>query len=447
MKRSSCLLLLCAVTLLAACGGVEATEEGAEGASADGGTLVTPPPAPLPPPTGPRSLTVSGTVVSAARQPISGLAVLIAGKAPVNTDAAGRFSFTDVTPPYDLTIVDAANKEAAVYRQLHRADPTLVLFTPAGTVHTAQLQGGISGGHYPQASDEFTVVAFLAPDTFAQSATDAYGGFVMSGPALQWYGPSALSGTLHALQMRYVPSTGLPSAFTGYASKPLTVADGSISVGQDLALLPITSSNVSGTVTAPAGYALQGKGVGTTLDGALALYFEDASTSAGFSYVVPVVPGGQALVSATVSKPGGGTTFYARRGLAPGASGVQLAPYAPPEAILPADGATRVDSQMRFSWTPFTRGIHLVMFEPVSAGAPRITVVTAETSASIPDLSALGLALPRSTQYTWHVEGVGPLADVDAAASLSLLDAWTFAPSVQELQSASSAERTFVSAP
>jgi hypothetical protein len=441
MKSLPC-LLLCALTLLTACGGGD-SPEGGDSAAPGGATVSTP----LPSTGAPQALTVSGTVVSASRQPISGLAVLITGRDPVNTDAAGRFTFTGVTPPYDLTIVDAANKEAAVYRQLRRADPTLVLYTSESAPRTAHLQGSVSGGHYPQASDELTVLTFLGQGAFAQTVTDASGAYVMGHDALQWYGPSALSGTLHALQLSLVASTGLPSAYKGYAAKPLTVADGTFSVAQDLGLVPITSSSVSGTVTTPAGYALQSKGVGVTIGGALAVYFPDASSSAGFSYVVPQIPDAQVLLAASVSKPGGGETVAVRKGIAPGTSQVSLVPQAPPEAILPAEGATGVGTQMRFSWTAFARGVHLFVFEPVSLDAPRITVVTTETSATLPDLAALGLALPRSTRYVWRVEAVGPLVDVDAAASLTLLDLRTLAPSVQELQEGVSVQRSFVTAP
>lgn len=37
---------------------------------------------------------------------------------------------------------------------------------------------------------------------------------------------------------------------------------------------------------------------------------------------------------------------------------------------------------------PFARGVHLAIFEPVSADAPRITVVTSETSTSVPQREA-----------------------------------------------------------
>lgn len=440
MKSLPC-LLLCVLTLLTACGGGD-SPEGSGSPAADGGVATTPPST-----GGPQALTVSGTVVAASRQPVSGIAVLIAGRDPVNTDAAGRFTFTGVTPPYDLTVVDAANKEAAVFRQLRRADPTLVLYTSEGAPRTAQLQGSVYGGHYPQGSDELTVLTFLAPDTTAQALSDASGSYVMGHNALQWYGPSALSGTLHALQLRLVPATGLPSAYSGYAAKPLTVADGTYSLGQDLGLVPITGSSVSGTVAAPAGYALQGKGVGITFGGALGFYFPDASSSAGFSYVVPQVSEAQVLIAASVSKPGGGQTLALRKGISTSASQVSLTPQAPPEAILPADGATGVGSQMRFSWTAFTRGVHLFIFEPVSLDAPRITVVTTETSATLPDLAALGLALPRSAKYVWRVEAVAPLADVDAAASLTLLDLRTLSPNIQELQEGVSSQRSFFTAP
>jgi hypothetical protein len=48
-------------------------------------------------------------------------------------------------------------------------------------------------------------------------------------------------------------------------------------------------------------------------------------------------------------------------------------------------------------------------------------VFTSGTSATLPDLSASGIAFPSSAGYQWEVVGLGPFATVDAAAS-GLLD-------------------------
>ena len=70
-------------------------------------------------------VTVAGKVIGINGQSVAGVPVLVTGKPSTNTDANGAFSIAGVTTPYDITVVDAANKRAIVYKGLSRSDPTL----------------------------------------------------------------------------------------------------------------------------------------------------------------------------------------------------------------------------------------------------------------------------------------------------------------------------------
>jgi hypothetical protein len=80
-------------------------------------------------------ITVAGRVIGQNGQGAAGIPVFVGGMPSTNTDASGNFSITGVTAPYDITVVDAPNKRALVYRSLSRADPTLVFLSsfPATT--------------------------------------------------------------------------------------------------------------------------------------------------------------------------------------------------------------------------------------------------------------------------------------------------------------------------
>jgi len=371
---------------------------------------------------GPLGLTVDGQVIGTdGLAPDHVISVVITGKSPVAvTD--GHFSVPDVTAPYDLTIIDGTANSAIVYQGLTRANPVVLAATTSrARTSVASLSGRISGGTYPQGTNQYTAVVLDRAGGGQTAWTDASGNYSISG--FRWGGDTSFTGRVYALQVE-TNSALLPARYLGFASTTASIASGGTFSGMNLGLAPVTSSSVSGVVHAPSGYTPAGRKL-WILFGESGIEFKDASTSDGFSYVTPNAPQGFAAVVAFAGKPSAAAVHYEPfNGFS--ASGAALNLVAAPEAVLPTDGATAVDGQTQFSWTPFAGGVHAVAFMPVNGTGPVIQIITTATSAHLPDLSAYGMTLPSGTKYEWHAEGLGPAASMDAAAQPSFRAQWNF---------------------
>jgi hypothetical protein len=364
-------------------------------------------------------VTVTGKVIGQNGQAVASVPVVVPGKPSTNTDAGGNFSIANVTTPYDISVVDATSKAALVYKGLTRTDPTLLFIgSSPGTSHTGNLSGKISGGTFTpnQPATDITRVAFASPETNGATNTAANGTFGAIG--LSWFGPTATTGSLYALQFT-ADAGGLPVAagYKGYGVRSgIAVNDGGTLTNQFDTLQTVTTSQFTGTVTVPSGYTLAAKLVYARVSqSAVIALFTDITPNAALSYFTPGIAGASLLLGAEAIKAGGGTAITWKNALALGATGVPVVIVTPPELSLPVNAATGVDTTVTFSWTAMPGGVHLVIFTG-GAGSPKYYVLTAGTSGSIPNMKPFGLGLPAATAYTWQVYGFGPFGSVDAAA-------------------------------
>ena len=398
-------------------------------------------------------VTVTGKVVGQNGQPVAGVPVVVTGKASTNSDAGGNFSIANVTTPYDISVVDAVNKAAILYKGLTRTDPTLLaLGSTGGTSHTGSISGKISGGTFTpnQGANDVTNVVFASPEVTHEVSTAVSGTF---GPfTLNWFGPTATTGTLYALQFT-ADAGGLPvaSGFKGYGARAgIAVNDGATLTNQFDTLQSVATNQFTGTVTSPSGYTLGGKVVYARVSPvALIPFVSDNTANASVSYYTPGITGASLVLGAQVSKTAGGTAILWKNGLATAATGVSIAVPAPPELSLPVDAATGIDTSVTFSWTQMTGAVHLIIFTASGTG-PAYYVLTSGTSATIPNLKPFGLGLPTAAAYKWQVYGFGPFASVDAAAgSTSFLSALLGPPasSAGDAIVGVSTQRTITTAP
>jgi len=400
------------------------------------------------------TITVEGRVIGLAGRPSAGATVVIAGRPPATTDADGRFAVAGVETPYDLTVKHPAEDLAIVYLGLTVERPTLV--QPGGGLtvyHHATVEGTVSGGAgFPQPAGHRTSVAFGSPDARTSvNAAGATGAFSLT--SLAWFGPTTTAGALHALQWRVGP-TDLPEAYTGHGYRPLTLHAGSAPyAGQDMALLPILSSSLSGTVAVPAGVTPTQRALLVSFpEGGFLPIAGETTSATSFTYVTPVVEG----VGVSAAALGYGASvaemsWVVRAGLLPGATGVELPLPAVPQLLAPLAGTTGVGHATDFSWSSTAGGVAVVQFLPDTVG-PNVSVVTTAGSASIPDLSGIGLALPASATYTWRVVALPEFATADAATAdeVGFLGSWpftTFAAWRRDGAVALSVARVFVTAP
>jgi hypothetical protein len=363
---------------------------------------------------------ISGKVTDANSNPAPGLNVLVSDslgvKTTVTTDSDGNFSVLKVAKPYSVTIVH--EKTAYIFPNLIRATPKLPLF-PDGFVPTnraADLRVATSdGGVLAPGITLDTVIAFASSET-SQTVPylDLNGG--RAELALTWVGSRATitNGVTYVLEVA-LDDAGLPASYDGYGSTVTQLRDqqtGNASV----ALSPVTAGHLIGTVTVPSDYVLEI----TTLYLNTALFnlelFTQSLGSYAFSYIIPEIPETTLTMSVLAAGPTGQCTT-GLSGLLPNPdSGVAIDCRAGPVPISPLNGEMNVTTATVFSWSEFEEGIYLVEFRPYNAdvSGPVFVIWTEGASASLPDLSAIGLGMPANVLYNWQVTGFAPLPSIDA---------------------------------
>jgi len=400
-------------------------------------------------------ITVSGKVVGYGGRAVASVPVVIGTLPAATTDANGNFSIANVTVPYDVTVVNPSSNTALVYIGLTRTDPTLTFIDLyPGFPSSATLGGAVTGGEvYPQPLNHFLGVSFISPEcdwTLIMNAPST-GSYSLK-PS--WDGPASTTGIIHALEWQADATTFLPISYKGYGTKTgVALSNGGTFTGQNVVVSPIAATNFSGTVTAQAGYSLSNRYVTMVFSTAGMQIISDATTpstpnSTTFNYVIPNIPATTLTLSALATK-GVVTVSGFKKGFAINANGVALALPAGPEYTLPVSAATGVTTATTFSWTAMANAVYVVQFTG-PAGKPRYQIVTTGTTATIPNLTSLGLGLPASSSYSWTIRAFAPIGSIDAAASatglMGLLTA-TGAAEGYTVDTGSGSPRTFITAP
>jgi hypothetical protein len=368
-------------------------------------------------PSGPTTVTLTGTVIDSNSVPLSGQTVIItSGTFTKNavSDSTGSFSVANVPTPYDATVIDTGGESVVAYVGLTRADPTLTDLANTTTSQMATLSGVFTGGTFPEIAGIATQLVFVSPQVTYSFSDLGDGTFSSTSNPIQWLGPSTTTGSLYALQVHAVAD--LPADFPGYGSLgPISLQNGESLTGQTMALAPVTAGNISGTISAPTGYPVTQKIAGLMpAPGVLLGFLSDSSASASFTYTTPSVPDTSIFFEVAAQGVAEDGTVL-KKSLSANASGLTLTIPPPPMQSLPVSGASTVTAATSFSWTSYP-GYFIFLVSPVGTG-PTFAVITAATTATIPDTSAAGIPLPASTAYTWQTYALGPSTSVDAAAA------------------------------
>ncbi|OJH41902.1 hypothetical protein BON30_01300 [Cystobacter ferrugineus] len=387
-----------------------------------------------PTPTNPTTLTVTGKVIDGANQAATKASVLIPGngRQPVAVDASGAFSISGVTPPYDVIVADKERRIATVFKGLTLKTLTVPLDLDSDAVqpdpeHQATVEGTVTG-EQPSSASASTDLLFASADANMSGTVDPMGGTYSLN--VDWSGTTSVTGTLYALQLERSDLFSPPTRYLAFGQRDnVTVAKDATLSAQDIAMSPVTSSRLAGNYVVPEGYAVSLSTLSLAFKPAseFGLGFAFPSASGAFDYAVPQIP--QATFSIlTVASPrdaqGGddsAQTMLFKRGLTAGTTNVSLELQAPARPAQPADAAKDVTRTTGFSWSPFANGVHMLMLqEDKSENQTPYTVAiyTREPQTSLPDLSAFGMDLPASTEFTWQIQGVGPMASMDAMIGL-----------------------------
>ncbi len=394
MIRSHLLAVAVTSMCLVACG--SARDPGTAGGPDSGGPSTT--------------VDVHGRVVGPTGVALSGMSIGIGQKTAV-TDAEGGFSIFGVVLPYDVNVVSAGTGlYVARYEGLTRPDPTItfLLLFSTGEPNTATIAGTVSGGESIGTAGVFTTAFFTTTDVrFDLHSIGIHSGNNPFTLPISWFGPEAISGTVHVLQFTASQPGDPPTAYTGYGTHPaLAVARDGALTGADVALTAPGNASIDGTIVPPQGYRVLGKTIGLEVSGLTALpigHVDDGDTD--FAFTVPEGISATAAVTVNAEGNGAGSTSLRVSGIAPGSTGLSISLPSPAQPIAPEDGA-HVSAGTEVSWNPLEHAVHVLMLTG-APGQPAIHVVTGAATVRLPEL-------PSGSTYHWSVAAIGPSEGIDA---------------------------------
>ena len=390
------------------------------------------------PPPNSGTITVTGTVVDIDGQPAAGQTVLVTSGSfsqTVTTGSAGVFSVLMVPTPYNATVIQST--QAVQYQGLTRTDPTLTAFFFVTDNRSASLAGSFSGGNYPESPGDQTQLVFNSPQTTRSLGDPTSGSYSKSIP---WPGASTTTGTLYALQVHNI--AGLPADYPGYGTlNAVSLTDMGSLTNQNITLQQVTPGSLSGSVSAPTGYTVFYKSVALQVAPSLSLSaIFDATSTASFTYVTPNISNTSLTVTAAATGAAGEFSAVLMAGESANGSGLTFTIPPAPTLTAPPASSTGVTVSTPFVWTSYPNGIY--EFQATSTSGPTFYVLTAATTATLPDLSAAGLPLPATTSYSWSIIGLAPLPSIDLLAAPGGLNAVTV-----DLNQAQSISQAFTTGP
>ena len=369
-------------------------------------------------------LNVNGTVVNGAGEPLAGLTVHIPGHVATVSGADGTFMLDNVVAPYDLTVADPVSNVAHTFVGLTMADPVL---QPLGALLGSSLEfsTNVTGSLVhatlvPIPTQHAATVCIEGIDRAVQfgcgSVVAAASSFSLFG---QWAGAASTSVRLRAV-IYEVDADGEPTAIVAAGtSGAFTLTDGIVG-NQDVTVTSTSSQAVVATTTSvPPGYTHTGRQL-------IAHHSDFASISLGGSagaaltrdVIAPFFVGGDysLFVTAQSNVPSSGSVTIAwSAGLASGDS-VSLSLPRPAVQVSPPDVATGITEATEFTVVNPDGGVVTHVFGPAGSGTTYV-VTTAGTTASIPDLATIGLALPATSDYSWVALTLHDVTTMDAVAT------------------------------
>jgi hypothetical protein len=366
-------------------------------------------------------VTVAGKVLDGLFLPMSGIAVHCQGRTAL-TAADGSFTLSGITTPYTATVVvpqGGVRNHGYVFEGVTRIDPTLQLAAEHGPGQTSALSGNLTTNSATSAGIVFADFPAGTPALTSPTIPIAYEADMFMGN-LSWAGGPSASATLYALQWNTVD--GLPVSFFDYGSSAQTLTGGAAHPWNPPAATP-SSASMTVTVTETTGYFTHdiavyvrpaGARVAAPLQHGLAI---DTTTQTA---VTPALAGatfvacGQQVLDAF----DGGANAAFGYVCATNLSASDSPTLTPPPATTFTSAPATATAGTVFAYQGIPSGIYMVVFAPAASAAgstDSLYVITAAPQAAIPDLSALGFALPHGASLTAEAYGVAPFANIDAA--------------------------------
>ena len=300
--------------------------------------------------------------------------------------------------PYEVTAWSAADKWAHVFPGLTTADLQLTVdFVPTGFVpHTATVNGSLTGGSVPVGTGQAVNICPDFEGTLYSMCTIVGPGSSDFTIDVSWVGSPERAVRLHALEAE-TDSGGAVVAYPGYGSVDLELMDGqTVDLAEPIDLgEPLETKTVALDVDSPVTLttAVAAVKMGPNL---MMATMWDPSGATSYTAVMPVIPGTTYVYGA--SRAGQLAAWVV------GATGDSVEVDLPeaPTLVAPDDLATGVTNDTEFTVSNPAGGSLTWRWD---AADYSVALTTTATTATIPDVSELGLPLPVGEDFDWHVQG------------------------------------------
>ncbi len=350
------------------------------------------------------TITVSGKL----RGNTQNVTVGIIGKPVVQSGAGGVFTFTDVTPPYDLyTLGDSGPIGTPIptvyyYDDLTVADPIVDVASQSFIIGTFCTIGqicssNVSGSRLGAGNNTDSMLVAWSKGGTQLSTTGTWTNLTARG-----FTASASTGTLHALQM--TRTAGQPTGyFYGTTNTTLNAATATVNVS--LAALGTTAA-VTGTLTQPAGFPAPTVTMTQQFQGASIDY--PSFTSATINSIVPAL-GAEFSTGFFATTTAGGATSSRSQAINGAAADVTYTMLVPPQQTAPVVGATGVTTTTPLTWTSTADTVHEVVIGNANVSFHVFTSKLTTTVPAVPERP-----LPGGQNLTWTVTDYAGATDVNA---------------------------------
>lgn len=357
-----------------------------------------------------QTITVTGTIRGGAQ----GITVGLVGKATVMSGANGAFTFTDVSPPYDLYTVGSTGfgtlttPTVFYFQGLTRPDPTVsapqtfLIALPLGS--TGTIAGSKSGN-----TDVTNPMMIVWDSGGSQTVAPSSYSFTAS-----WPKAATRVGTLYGFQFSK-KATGAPDVFTGYASSGQVTVSENTTNTVNLVMSAPTTAALTGSITAPAGFPNPTITLTQQIGASSSIVLWTGTTTAADA-TIPLVSAGKAAMFATATL-NNATTSFVHPALA-AATDITFALPSPASLTTPLDQAVGTTAMTPFTWTAAQNTVYEVIFATTTtqgSAKARYQLYTTSNNVKLPVVPEL--ALPSNQSFTWSVNGYGPNASINDAAS------------------------------
>jgi hypothetical protein len=355
---------------------------------------------------------IKGQLVAVDGSPLAARVIQINAAPTITTDGTGHFSATVASVPYTITAVANPSNTFVRFENVTTTHPVVV----APSYGANPMQATVPATATGEAGGLYTWFIAHPSCTGGGSCGDENdGNGTTASLRPSWYGTTTQSNVPIIALATDPNASNTPKAY-GKASVTFSPGD---TVPVPIPMQAIGSLTASGTVSAPAGFAVAEKDVGLLVGPRTIpfvsltqfFYASDKSATSSFSFPVPDVADPIVSISASASSAGASTfASVVDKASVLAAKPIALTLPQVPTVVAPSAG-DKVVVGTKFSWSPVSGCVYVSYFTGSSfAGA----VITDTPSHTLPDLSAFGVTPSAGTDVGWFLSTRCHVTSVDA---------------------------------